>query len=75
MRDFESCMQSITWSGRWPDNKAIGTRVIYSESEEAPASSASMLGTPMHSSTGICVIYTLVTGADVPVLNKTIQYR
>ena len=41
-------MQSITQSGRWPGNEAIGTRVIYSESEEAPASSASMLGTPMN---------------------------
>jgi len=32
---------------RWPGNEAYGMRVIYSESEEAPASSASMLGTPM----------------------------
>jgi len=29
-------------------NEAIGTHVIYSESEEAPAFSASMLGTPMY---------------------------
>jgi len=34
-------------SGRWPGNKAIGTHIIYSESEEATASSASMLGMPM----------------------------
>ena len=47
MRDFESCMQSVTRSGRRPGNEAIGTRVIYFENEEAPASSASMLGTPM----------------------------
>ena len=40
-------MRSITRSGRQPGNEAIGTRVIYSESEEAAASSASMLGTPM----------------------------
>ena len=40
-------MQAITQSGRWPGNEAIGTHVIYSESEEAAASSASMLGTPM----------------------------
>ena len=41
-------MQSSTRSRRQPGNKAIGMRVIYSESEEAAASSASMLGTPMH---------------------------
>ena len=40
-------MQSSKQSGRQPGNKAIGIRVIYSESEEAAASSASMLGTPM----------------------------
>jgi len=40
---FESCV----WSGRQPGNEAISTLVIYSESEEAAASSASMLGTPM----------------------------
>jgi len=34
-------------SRKWPGNEAIGTHVIYSESEEALASSASMLGTPM----------------------------
>ena len=39
-------MCSITWSRRWPGNDTIGTRVIYSESEEATAS-ASMLGIPM----------------------------
>jgi len=36
-------------SGRWPGNKAIGTHIIYSESEEATASSASMLGMLMGS--------------------------
>ena len=41
-------MQSIMQSGRWPGNKAIGTYVIDSESKEAAASSASMLGTPMY---------------------------
>jgi len=46
MHNFESYMCSITWSGRWPGNDTIGTRVIYSESEEATAS-ASMLGIPM----------------------------
>jgi len=56
MRDFESCMRSITRSGRRPGNEAIGTCVIYSESEEAPASSASMLGTPMTFNT-FTVIY------------------
>jgi len=35
------------WSGRWPGNEAICMLVIYSESEEAAASSASMLGMPM----------------------------
>ena len=47
LRDFESCMRAITQSGRWPGNEAIGTHVIYSESEEAAASSASVVGTPM----------------------------
>ena len=47
MQDFESCMRSITRSGRRPGTEALGTCVIYSESEEAPASYASMLGTPM----------------------------
>jgi len=42
---------SVTRSGRQPGNEAIGTRVIYSESDEAPASSASMLGMPM-----LCII-------------------
>jgi len=37
----------IMWSGRWPGKEAIGTHVIYSKSEEAAASSASMLGMPM----------------------------
>ena len=41
-------MRAITQSGRWPGNEAIGAHVIYSESEEAAASSASMLGTPMY---------------------------
>jgi len=36
-------MLSITRSG----NEAIGTHVIYSESEEVAAPSASMLGMPM----------------------------
>ena len=40
-------MRSITWSGRRPGNEAIGTCVIYSESEEAAASFASMLGMSM----------------------------
>ena len=40
-------MQSITLSGRWPGNEVIGTRDIYSESEEVAASSASMLGMPI----------------------------
>jgi len=40
-------MWAITQSGRWPGNEAIGMHVIYSESEEAAASSASMLGTLM----------------------------
>jgi len=40
-------VQSITWSRRQPGNEAVSMRVIYSESEEAAASSASMLGTPM----------------------------
>ena len=44
---FESCMRSITWSGRRPGNEAIGTRIIYSESEKAAASTVSMLGIPM----------------------------
>jgi len=47
-------MQSIMQSGRWPGNKAIGTYVIDSESEEAAASSASMLGTPMGSEIECC---------------------
>jgi len=45
------CAVRITWSRRQPGNEAVSMRVIYSESEEAAASSASMLGTPMvHSS-------------------------
>ena len=40
-------MQSIARSRRQPGNEAVSMRVIYSESEEAAASSASMLGTPM----------------------------
>ena len=51
IHDFESCMQSIMQSGRWPGNKAIGTYVIDSESEEA---AASMLGTPMGSEIECC---------------------
>jgi len=47
-------MQSIMQSGRWPGNKAIGTYVSDSESEEAAASSASMLGTPMGSEIECC---------------------
>ena len=47
MQDFESCMWSKKLSGRQPSNEAVGTRIIHSESEEAPATSASMLGTPM----------------------------
>jgi len=47
-------MRAITQSRRWPGNEAIGTNVIYSESEEAAASSASMLGTPMESSIWLC---------------------
>ena len=39
---------SLTWSWRWLGNEAIATRVIYSESEKAGASSASMLGMPMN---------------------------
>jgi len=35
-------------SGRQAGNEAIGTHVVYSESEEATSSCASMLGTPMH---------------------------
>ena len=46
-REFELCVRSSTRSGRRQGNKAIGMRVIYSESEEAAASSASMPGTPM----------------------------
>ena len=46
MCDFESCMLSITRSGRQPGNETIGACMIYSESKEA-AASASVLGTPM----------------------------
>jgi len=41
---FESCMWSITQNERWPGNEARSKRVIHSET----ASSASMLGKPMH---------------------------
>ena len=44
---FQPCVQSITQSRRWPGNEPISMHVIYSESEEAAASSASMLGTPV----------------------------
>ena len=54
IHDFESCIQSIIQSGRWPGNKVIGTYVIDSESEEAAAYSASMLGTPMGSEIECC---------------------
>ena len=49
--DFKSCMRSITRSRRRPGNEAIGTLI---KSEEAAASSASMLGTPwfMHKAMG-----------------------
>ena len=42
---FESCMRSITWSGKWPGHEAIGIRHLFRK-EEAAASSASILGTP-----------------------------
>ena len=44
---FQPCVQSITQSRRQPGNEPISMHVIYSESEEAAASSASMLGTPV----------------------------
>jgi len=49
IRDFESCMRSITQTGRQLGNEAIGIRDnnYHSESEEAAASFASMLGTPI----------------------------
>ena len=47
----ESCVQSIMQNGRWPVGEDIGTDIIYSESEEVAASSASMLGTPMLAAT------------------------
>jgi len=44
-------MRSVTQSRRQPGNEAIGTCAFYSESkmsEEAAASSPSMLGMPMY---------------------------
>ena len=75
IHDFESCMQSITQSGRQPCNKAIAY-VIDSESEAAAASSASMLGTPMGSEIECCCPYEVRLELDVipPFLSTTVLF-
>ena len=80
-REFELCIRSSTRSGRRPDNKTIGMRVIYSEGEEAAASSASMLGTPMRQRKSYIIYFsrgrvldlrfaTITRAADVCLLQK-----